>query len=439
MNISTLLPDPNSLRLIYVKSKSKAILLVVKVTSTRAQCPCCNQDSGRIHSRYVCKLSDLPCQGVAVSLRLQARRFFCINNNCSQLIFCEQLPAVARKYARRTERLKKALSLIGFAIGGEVGARIAAQLGVDVSPDTLLRHIRQNVIDKFPTPRVLGVDDWAFRKGQSYGSILVDLERRCPVDLLPDRKAETVAAWLLNHPGIEVISRDRASAYSEGISKGAPQAVQVADRWHLIKNLSQSLKRLITRKHQFIHQAAQAVPPRPSSLRAKQMTSNQPTARIASTRAQREKAQRREKRLALYAQSMQLLSCGMSMRMIAKTTGISSRTLRRWVRADGFPERAKSKRNSIVGRFVLYLRRRWEEGCHNTRQLWRELCAQGFDGSSEIVRYHLADWRRESSVELRHRHEVGRQPNTKTISMTPPTPRQAVWMLLKYKEDLNAD
>lgn len=439
MNISTLLPDPDSLRLIYVKSELKAILLVVKVTSTRAQCPRCDQDSVRIHSRYVRKLADLPCQGVAVRLLLHTHRFFCANDNCSQRIFCERLPAVARRYARRTERLKNVLSLIGFAIGGEVGARIATKLGIEASPDTLLRHIRQNVINGSATPRVLGIDDWAFRKGRSYGSILVDLERRCPVDLLPDRKAETVAAWLLNHPGIEVISRDRASAYAEGISKGAPQAVQVADRWHLLKNLSQALERLITRKHQFIRQAAQGVTSQSGPLPAKEITADQPTAGFAFTRAQCEKAQRHGKRLALYAQAMQLLSCGMSMRMIAKTTGMSSRTLRRWVRADGFPQRARSRRKSIVGQFAPYLKRRWEEGCHNTRQLWRELCAQGFNGSSEIVRYHLAGWRGESSEESRYRSGIGSPPNIKPTSMRPPTPRQAVWMLLKDKENLNAD
>jgi transposase len=182
-------------------------------------------------------------------MELLTRRFFCDNSQCRQRIFCERLPSVVGKYARRTTRLSEALTLIGFALSGEAGGRLTLQLGMRVSPDTLLRLVRKTALQNMPTPRVLGVDDFAFRRGRSYGTILVDLERRGAVDLLPDREQATLAKWLKAHPGIEIITRDRSRAYAEAIAEGAPDAVQIGDRWHILKNLYEALERLLTRQH----------------------------------------------------------------------------------------------------------------------------------------------------------------------------------------------
>lgn len=244
----TLLPDPTCLHLQLLDGSSTAITAVVATTSEEAQCPFCRKPSGRIHSRYVRKVADLPWMGCAVRLELHVRRFFCSNQECERQIFTERVPTVVAPYARRTTRLMDVFPLIGFALGGEAGKRLVAGMGLSTSPDTLLRliHAAQDV--SHPTPRVLGVDDFSFRRRISFGTLLIDLEKRVPVDLLPDREAETFAKWLMEHPGVESISRDRGGDYAKGAKQGAPNAKQVADRWHLLKNLSETMQRYFLRK-----------------------------------------------------------------------------------------------------------------------------------------------------------------------------------------------
>lgn len=267
MHLATLFPQFRGLHVTDVCSGITGLTLVVATTATMAACPLCHRCGRRVHSRYQRRVADLPCAGRAVTLLIHARRFFCPTADCPRKTFRERLPALVAPGARRSHGLCAALAAIGFALGGEAGKRLATTIGMPTSGDTLLRLVCAVPPAAIEAPEVRGVDDWAWKKGTRYGTILCDLERHRVVDLLPDRSADTVAAWLQSRPFISLITRDRSDLYADGATRGAPGATQVADRFHLLKNLGDTLERFLQQKRAVLKQAtAVPSPPLPPRL-----------------------------------------------------------------------------------------------------------------------------------------------------------------------------
>ncbi|MEU2233496.1 ISL3 family transposase [Streptomyces vietnamensis] len=290
-------------------------------TARRAACPGCGCWSSRMHGSYLRFPRDLPTSGKLVVMSLRVRRFVCAEDSCPRKTFAEQVPGLTRRFARRTERLQSTLVSVGLALAGRAGTRMADAFGVSLSRNTLLRLITSLPDPPTATPRMLGVDEYAQRKGRIYGTVLVDVETRRPVDLLPDREADTLAAWLSERPGIEIICRDRALFYAEGATRGAPQALQVADRWHLWHNLGEAAEKCVYR-HRACLRPAPEPPEEPHQVSESPASSPWPTGHRFAERTR-----------ATHATVHALLAAGHSKRSIARQLGMGFNTVLRFSRA----------------------------------------------------------------------------------------------------------
>lgn len=402
------------------------LVLETHSTTASAVCPLCDQPSTRRHSSYRRRLADLPWQGRTVELHLRVGRFRCTTVSCPRRIFAERLPAAAPSGQRCTARLSTIQRGIALALGGAGGARLAALLAMPVSGDTLLRRIRAVPIQDAPAPRVIGIDDWAWRRGRRYGTLLVDLERNNrPIDLLPDRQAETVATWLKAHPSVEIVARDRAGAYADGVRAGAPQAIQVADRWHLLRNLGDALGGLLNCHHRDLRAAAEAA----RTVTMAPVTTPPPAPR-PPTRRQQRRLDTQAARQARFAEVAALSARGWSQSRIAHSTGLDRKTIRGWLRAGQIPSWRHPAQGSTVDPHAAYLRQRWSEGCTNATQLWREIRERGFAGRPKTVQ----EWVRR---QLRHPAPAPAGSAPSATAWKAPSGRRAAWLVVADAGDLD--
>ena len=357
-------------------------------------------------------------------LILCVRKFFCRTPSCVRRIFTERLPEVVAPYSRTTERLTVLLRAIAFALGGEAGDRLAKRIGVSTSPATLISLIRRTPLPNPPAARILGVDDWAHRKSRSYGTAIVDLKRHRLIELLPDREAETLSRWLASNPGIEVISRDRSETYATGARQGAPDATQVADRWHLLHNWREAVERVFDRHRGRIKRIALPVPEPVGKPAATVLPAKSVNRRRKYLEEQRARAQ--AKRLARYREIRRRHAKGEYLTTIARDLEIDYKTARKYALSDECPTRKPHpKRRRMLEPYEPYLRARRKEGCKNGRGLYREIVAHGYPGSRTQVATFVARLRRE---------ENSKKPQAPSATGKPLTPHKAAMLLLRRPE-----
>jgi transposase len=424
-----------------VRETEEWIEIAATSIQSTAKCPDCQNKSTRVHSYYPRSPTDLPVSDHRVRLLLTVKRFRCQNAYCTRSTFVEDLPNLIAKSARRTKRLDTALEAIAFALGGRAGSRLTSKLQMAASGDTLLRLIRNSPINDQEKPEVIGVDDWAKCRGRVYGTILVDLERRRAIDLLPDRTAETLAKWLSAHPSVKIVARDRSSEYARGISIGAPQAFQVADRWHLLVNARQALERLIDRLrpefNMLVTPSAQATPVQ--------------RLRHRSRETELGTLEREQRRKSLHAKIHQMHQDGYAIRGIARLLSKSPMTIYKYLSMPEFPQNvARKKGSSILDPYREYLSQRWTAGMRNASQLWREIQEMGYPGTPRQVLQWAYERREHPALNTPRKYleEPCREhPVLGSIKVPPkrlplPVARRLVWLFLlpDHKletEDLN--
>lgn len=312
------------------------VLRVIAITHGD-HCPECGQWSDRVHSFYNRSVQDVPLCSVAVVLRIRARKFFCDNTACQRRVFVEQFGGFLAPSQRKTARLNELITQIGFSLGGNPGATFCRHLGISVGKDTLLRRVKETPILNDRTVEVVGIDDWAYLRGQRYGTIVVDLESRTLVDLLPDRSVVTVANWLKAHPGIQVVSRDRAGIYADAIRQGLPCAIQVADRWHLLKNLGDTVERYLAH-----HRLPSREVTEPTD------TGVQVAEPVRHSKREQELSARREQKWKRVQQVQELHQSGLGIRSICKQVGLSRKTIRDYLAWTEVPKMVRSPRPTLL-------------------------------------------------------------------------------------------
>ena len=377
-------------------SDDAGALITVRSVARASACPGCGSPSERVHSRYRRRLADLlPISGRPVHLMVLARRFYCNAVLCGRRVFAERFDAdVLAPWARRTARLEHIVHHLGLALGGRPAAGFARRLMVPVSNDTLLRVVRRRGGPRFAPPAVVGVDDWAWRRNQRYGTLICDLERRRTIALLPDREPATAEAWLSGQPQIAVVARDRGGGYALAAAKALPEATQVADRWHLVENASRAFLDAVRKSMRQVRAAIGAATIDPGLL-------------TAAERIQYEGYPRREEDNAVI---LGLARDGIPIKEVVRRTGRSRGLVRKVLR--GQRSDIFRVRESSIELHLPWLDAQWAAGERNGAALWRRLRKLGFRGCLRVV----SEWAARRRQADRADNALSRAPAARTIA-----------------------
>lgn len=421
MFTTPLFPLPDGLEITSISETPEEVL--VRVTSHRptSPCPLCGTPSSAIHSYYRRKPRDLPCVGRPIRLLLTVKKFFCRQSDCRRKIFTERLADLIEVSSRLTKRLREAVQDIGFATSGKGGERLSSKLGIPISEVALLRSLYRILLPPRGPVEVIGIDDWSYRRGKRYGSIIVDLQTHKIIDLLPERSVESVVAWLEAHPEVEIVSRDRGGTYVDGVTQGAPLATQVCDRWHLLKNLGEAVE-------DFLIRARIRLP----ETNTQEPTRQQPLTTYSATPAQQGKTQARLlRKWKLYERIHELHAGGMSLRQIGEELGLARNTVRKYFRQAPEPPLPTPRplRASKLDPYEDYILTRLSQGCTNAAQIHRELTSMGFSGGTSNVKAYVAHLRKSTAD--------GRTPVKRSERAQALSPRALRWLLTKQRKELD--
>jgi transposase len=421
MEGSVFLPLPSGLQITRICQDGNTVVVEVCSQRRSACCPVCAQVSDALHSRYHRTLRDVPCGGQSVRLHLTVGKFFCQQPECARQIFTERFPDFVEPWAQMTIRLNQALQSIGLATSGKLGMRLAARLGIPTSWMTILRRIMALASPERTSVTVLGIDDFSFQRGRRFGTILVDLQRHRMIDLLGERSPESSADWMRGHPEIDYVSRDRGKVYAQGASDGAPQATQIADRFHIMHNLVEAIEPVVTRCYNAIGKAL-PLPPTAQVPHAKEW-------RPAPDPAQeQQRLTHLAKKQHQYGVMLQLQQLGIPQPEIARRLGVTTRTLQNWKKRGVCPgTKRRRKRRSSFDPHAAYVLSRWKQGCRNVTLLWNEIRERGFRGSIRLV-YRYLKTLKQQSVEL---------PTMSVLSRV--SVREAVWLIARSYPDLDPE
>lgn len=474
MEGSAFLPLPQGLRITAIVQEEMGLTVEVFSERISACCPLCEQWSDAVHSRYQRRLKDVPCAGQAVRLHLTVQKFFCVNSACKRKIFTERMPTFVEPWVQMTLRLSQALQAIGLSTSGSLGARLAGRLGIATSWMTILRRVMEIATPNVSSVTVLGIDDFSFRRGRTFGTILVDINSHQVIDLLPERSAESAASWMRGHPEIQYVSRDRGKDYAQAASEAAPQAIQIVDRFHLMKNFVEALDQEVSRCYRSLHQVQAPLPP--SDLptldewrqvpdanqirkgRAKQASKRERFEQAKNLLSQGFSAQEMSKQLSLslrtvyrwkkqevcpahqlerekrperqarWEQAKALQLRGLSQKEIADRLAVGVRTVQRWQTQEDYQAyQSRRRRRSIFDPYAAYVLSRWQQGERSVERIFQEIREQGFSGSIQTLYRYVRALRQDSA------------------SLPAPTvldhvsAQKALWLIVRPEETLKAD